>query len=117
MYCHYVPNTLEIRQGTSRTRLTLTFLQSNIARANISPATLNLYGKLEVETVSLQKQSPRGVLLKRSTCEFWEMSKNTFSYRTPPVAASEQLSVLAFKTLYFQALDIQTFNHFIFNIK
>ena len=31
----------------------------------------------------LQKQSPVGVL-----CEFCEISKNTFSYRIPPVAAS-----------------------------
>ena len=23
------------------------------------------------------------------SCEFWEISKTTFSYRTPPVAASE----------------------------
>ena len=40
----------------------------------------------------LQKQSHRGVLLKRCSYKFrnelCEISKNTFSYRTPPVAAS-----------------------------
>ena len=25
------------------------------------------------------------------SCEFWKISKNTFSYRTPPVAASDFL--------------------------
>ena len=28
------------------------------------------------------------------SCEFCEISKNTYSYRTPPVAASENLLVL-----------------------
>ena len=28
------------------------------------------------------------------SCEFWEISKNTFSYRTSPVAASETDSIL-----------------------
>ena len=39
------------------------------------------------------KESPGGVLKKETlaqgfSCEFCEISKNTFSYRTPPVAAS-----------------------------
>ena len=25
------------------------------------------------------------------SCEFWEISKNTFCFRTPPVAASEHI--------------------------
>ena len=45
----------------------------------------------------IQEQSPRGVLYKKSTlaqvfsCEFCEISRNTFSYRAPPVAASVYL--------------------------
>ena len=45
----------------------------------------------------IQKQSPRGVLYKKGTlaqvfsCEFCEISRNNFSYRTPPVAASVYL--------------------------
>ena len=35
-----------------------------------------------------QKQSPEGVLWKRCSCEFCEISKNTFSYRKPLVATS-----------------------------
>ena len=29
-------------------------------------------------------------------CEFWEISKDTFSYRTPPAAASAYLPLLFF---------------------
>ena len=35
-----------------------------------------------------QKQSPEGALRKRCSCEFCEISKNIFSYRTPLVSAS-----------------------------
>ena len=34
------------------------------------------------------------------SCEFYEISKNTFSYRTPPVAAS----IMSWKSIYFKDL-------------
>ena len=37
------------------------------------------------------------------SCEFWEISKNTFSYKTPPVAASEMrqgISINGFQSLF-----------------
>ena len=74
------------------------------------------FGKLKVRwrcLLTMQKQSPRGVLQKRCSkrfCkihrktlvvetlaqvfayEFFEIFKSTFSYREPPVAASENVS-------------------------
>ena len=44
---------------------------------------INLFSLIATVNSYLQKQSPVGVL-----CEFCEISKNTFSYRIPPVAAS-----------------------------
>ena len=37
-------------------------------------------------------------LVQVFSCEFCKISKNTFSYRTPPVAASEAFEILVFKT-------------------
>ena len=46
--------------------------------------------------LSLQKQLSGGVLIKKESlalvfsCEFCDISRNTFFYRTPQVAASQQ---------------------------
>ena len=37
-------------------------------------------------------------LVQVFSCEFWEISKNTFSYRTPPVAASVFIKEAFLKT-------------------
>ena len=42
--------------------------------------------KLQAETCSFIKKE---TLAQVFSCEFCEISKNTFSYRTPPVAASD----------------------------
>ena len=53
--------------------------------------------KITLKNGDTQKQSSRGltcnfikkeILAQVFSCEFGETSKNTFSYRTPPVAAS-----------------------------
>ena len=36
---------------------------------------------------------PKTPLAQAFTCEFWEISKNTFCYRTPLVTASKHLTV------------------------
>ena len=32
------------------------------------------------------------------SCEFWEISKNTFSYKTPLVPVSEEVSIVIFNS-------------------
>ena len=41
-------------------------------------------------------------LVRVFSCEFWEISKNTFSHRTPPVAASENYRPIFTHSLCFQ---------------
>ena len=47
------------------------------------------------------------------SCEFRKISKNAFSYRTPPVAASEHLdlahAIKSYKILYFAAVPIKQY--------
>ena len=38
-------------------------------------------------------------LVQLFSCEVWEISKNTFSYRTPTVAASENEQYVIFKPI------------------
>ena len=45
--------------------------------------------KLEAEACNFIKKEP---LAQALSCEFCEISKNTFSYRTAPVAASAEFS-------------------------
>ena len=50
------------------------------------------------------------LILKKSlaqmfSCEFCEISKNTFSYRTPPVAASDELNTVLFVKDYNTPLN------------
>ena len=48
--------------------------------------------KLQAEAATLLKKE---ALAQVFSCEFCEISKNTFSYRTPPVAASGSITLLA----------------------
>ena len=40
--------------------------------------------------VLLRNFIKKETLVQMFSCEFWEISKKTFSYRTPPMAASEE---------------------------
>ena len=40
------------------------------------------------------------------SCEFFEISKNTFFYRTPPVAASEVSNVICIKYFYQLSVNV-----------
>ena len=51
---------------------------------------------LKIAVIVVNKVTgPRSFFIKKETlaqvfsCEFWEISKYTFSYRTPPVATSD----------------------------
>ena len=46
------------------------------------------------------------------SCEFWEISKNTFSSRTPPVAASDQIIFLQYLALLNKSYHISSTYHF-----
>ena len=46
---------------------------------------VSFFIKLQASTCSLNKKK---VLAQVFSCVFWKISKNTFSYRIPPVAAS-----------------------------
>ena len=54
------------------------------------------------------------------SCEFWEISKNTFSYKTPPVAASEDAIFYLLslqKKMKFSIKDFLKKNFFSLNLK
>ena len=78
---------------------------------------------LYIKCRKIKKQSPRRVLwkgacnfIKKETlaqvfsCEFCEISKNTFFYRTPLVAASENWSI-AISSTFFLGLFLHIFLH------
>ena len=69
---------------------------------------------LELDLITL-KQSPEACnFLKKQTltqvfsCEFCEISKSNFSYRTPPVAASDHISVKVRKFTTFGDKSLAT---------
>ena len=76
----------------------------NLALLNLTQKSLpESYLQIQAATrIEVQKQSPRGVLF---SCEFCEISKNTFSYRTPSLAASGSSDLLLlWSTLYIAFL-------------
>ena len=80
-------NCLEVFCKKSGLRNFVKFTGKHLAR-------VSLLIKLQAEACSVISKETLSQLF---SCEFCEFSKNTFSYRTPPVAASEgKLQVISF---------------------
>ena len=69
---------------------------------------------LENVLLKILKNSPaKEALAQAFSCEFCEISKETFSYRTPPVAASDAMQYLVYLHKIVAVDNLHALSHFL----